>query len=766
MAFRTGSNINRLLEIDKRHTLIEQLTPAIQISILNQPLLTIPFDHVMHFEISYGTAGQQTATLQAFDPTFKVLDVTFFNAAQLTQKGIPTKIRWGYAFVPSTPEFVSDRDSKLMQEQFLSEEYNFYLLRVESEPQRHGNLLTAHFVPIVFNPVMTTIKVDKTFITGDVSKLSRQSFTGSVKNAQNQLSILKQSLEKQGEEGKKQFAAYEKALKQFQKITGQNLTQEQVRQRVQGEIGPQAEVIGEKLSFSRIYFELMKIADANQANSGLLRDQRWQSPLPIFPTSLDDEHDYILFEGRNDNIWECLLRLGAMMVSKTTRGSARPIDFNRGAQGQSKPRWRMVGGKFTPYTARLKASVSKDITLLKDAGKRLDPDQLNADQTTFTMWQFKEAPYDFMIRPADPIASYKYHAGSKSFDKTNLNEVLEFGVDVDKSSAWFVNPDLLSMSQIRNNQTGASTRAGALTNIDPNRTVASQRQAGTSGTQVKNKSGPGSNSIAGTRNQQTTERTDPRQASNTSSTTRTTQTTAPTSGRTSKSYDIPLTVSNVGNAGEIINRFADLLRTKAAASYPFEANMTLVGDPRFDPTFVNTNTTIEFEYVNKNGEINPLYTGRYHIKNIKHVINPGSYRTELELYKVVESIQDQRAIQNNEQELLRPINPGEALKTALIEIIIQQLSGERWKLGNIAAWSDPNNVNRGRVNQLLTSTVRRILEPKIQQKLNTLTGQPKQEIISRLARQFSARTKTQQKLVTGQQGSTEIETNFIIYGVK
>ena len=252
-----------------------------------------------------------------------------------------------------------------------------------------------------------------------------------------------------GEAGKKEAKTLTEMLKIFKKLGAKKdaIAAEKNARKLSG---PTATFLkqGSKLTLPVIYDEIMKIAAKNQEG------KNWQKPMPIFPNSMDFDHDYITFDGRGDNLWVCLMRLATMMVSKKPpTSSPSRINFDAGTNAKSE-RWRMVGGKFTPYTARLKKKpVGMQVRTAN--GEVIETDAIPSDQTTFFLWQFSEAPYDYMLQPSEPIVTYHYFGGSKVFDKNNLPEILEFSVDMEGTGAYFINPDLMKVSKMANTKTGA-----------------------------------------------------------------------------------------------------------------------------------------------------------------------------------------------------------------------------------------------------------------------------------------------------------------------
>ena len=232
-----------------------------------------------------------------------------------------------------------------------------------------------------------------------------------------------------------------------------------------------------------------------------------------------------------------------------------------------------------------------------------------------------------------------------------------------------------------------------------------------------------------------------------------------------KKYEVPLTMTKTGDASELVKRFIDKLRTRAAAQYPFKANITIIGDPRLEPTIINTNTTIKIVYRNKFGDSHPLYSGVYYVKDIKHQIDAGNYKTLMELLKVPTSHVGNQQLRNEEQERTRELHKGEPVKIALLTAYIQQ-KGNGFTCVKISPWVEKTYTNSKRVGTLLgnNEAIIKTLESAISNAIkNASTFERAGQILNK---KWAKKMATLQQTVDGKKTKQKRPVNFIVYSVK
>lgn len=663
------SEVRPLKTLTKKHALLEQLVPSIQIRAAGIDVLTIPFNHITQFEMAMGTTSKATASMQLFDPTFKNLDILFYNLTQLAYRGSPIRIRWGYAFVPENQNILSIENIDAEKNKYLSEEYNFIILQTQSDTQAAGNYLTIQMAPIIFDPVITAIPFNKKLISGALKNGNKgpngktslyTSLTDTKTNP-----VKARVLETLGKESFEKFVKNLKAA-QSGKLIGTS--------------------VNGKLTFDRIFTELMKQATDNQTEIGRRREVSWQQPLPIFPDNLDLEYDVGVFDGQGDSIYICLQRLAKIMMSTkpvndnnfATVYNSSTVDKDGGARN------RMIGGDFTFVNGKFKNI--KDNVLYDGRGVKISPDQVKPEQNTFIMWRFNEAKYVYTLKPTEPLATYVFYGGENSagFNKDNLPEILEFSVNLENISKYFADPSLLNLKAITNPTTGVAVRPATNLNrgqIDSLATTT--REAAAAG---------------GTDQGVKTSGTNPTQDSETKTST---GSVTPTGDKVN--YNVPLVGSIDGETvGRDAELFLDSIRTKAGQKFPVNMDITIIGDPDWEPTYINNSLKLIFR--NRLGEENPLYSGDYTVLDIRHAIDNSGYKTHLKCLKSPLTNDDiQREVRGG-----RVINKSEPLETARLEVILSLVDGTEangvWKTSSIQAASVENN--RERVNNALRKTVK------------------------------------------------------------
>lgn len=689
-----GINTGLRFGISKTHSKLEFLQPVIHVKTgVDEDLFAIPFNNIISFEYTV-MEGSGQAVLELFDPTFRTLDVLMFNSVQAAVRGIPLKIRWGYSFTPQFEQLQSQFSNSSLSDRYMSQFYSFYPLVVHKEDQGAGTRLTVNLIPSIFDPVLTSIQVSDVFVSrklnGPVDSTVLDKVASELVGGGN------------ADESKKKYLAainaYKKLINPAGKITPTTVPN----------TGGEVVALGDKLTASVIFNKLMDIAESRQTNLGQRRSERWQKPLVIMPKSLDDSYDYQVFEGRNDNIWQCLMRLARMMVSKTPTGSSDSI-FNSQQTPASKPRNRMVGGRFTLHNAPLRNPASQ-ATIRNANSQNIRFDQVPVQQQVFMLYQFTEAPYDFMLKTDDaPLATYVYYGGGKSYDPDNLPEIIEFRVtNQDALNAFFTNTQLFTVAAITNPDTGVfvqpaldsqssvsqpmtgrtfeQLRAAQAADVDNNSYKAWQ----------KGQSSP-SNSI-----------TNPAQDKNGQQGAATNVASQVNTG-SQATFDIPWVVSQDGeNVSQAVDRFLDILRTKVGRLYYPEIEIEIVGDPLWEPTYV-LDTTIRVVYRNRFGDENPIYSGIYFVRDIKHTIGT-TYRTLLKCVKVQETAKVNEDPSISDAAASKNFKPGETIDLVLLKVEISGGGvGTPWKvksINNVPSISDAGIAtlspeNRKRINDTI-----------------------------------------------------------------
>lgn len=752
------------LNIDKRHTYLEQLTPALQLRMLNQTLF-IPFQHVMSFEMDFGGDTQKSAVLQVFDPSFIVLDSMFFNIAQLSlNKGVPLKMRWGYANVPLVSDFVNQIKIDGMQDRFLSEEFSFQVFSVDIQPQENGNMISLQLSPEAFDPILTKTLVPNTFISAAFLE-NRSSKSEEALNAiEKRVQELKGADRKTNDELRNLQDNIE-LIKKFRAKSAEEIDNIVA--------SPNVVVVGsgnkKKLTFNRIYTNLMNIAE--KASGSFQRENPWQKPLPMYPKGMDLGYDFIVFEGKNESVMQCLYRLGGMMVGVSTENSDRPVVYSATDKTASKPgapttpdpannitpRYRMVGGKPEFYSARL--SKNAQFKILNESDEEIQKPSISPDQTNFVLWEFKEAPFDYTFPPEPPIATYWYHGGNKDIsDIDNMHEILEFSAQSDQISSYYSAANLFTMSGVRNKRTGLNLTKEQLESASPN---SNKRPS-----QEEDKI-----SSFNSRSDKKSSITDPNSDTGTSSNRSRVTADSNNQSRSSTKYEIPISGGGLkGEADAQLIEFTDRLRTKIATQTAFNAEMTIIGDPRLEPTLVSQNTFIRINYNDKSGRLNPIYSGDYRVHSIKHSIGQDGYKTMLSLNRFPKSDASEEEKTRRQRQITdREFKPGEPLDLAQVTVIVKTKGGAGtkpgWVVSDVIAFE--GNVNKDRINKMLQgdSTNGTNIKTKLitfaNNYLNSVFADF--ETIRKILTDKSTIIQNQQKPVDNR--SLTVKTNFIIADV-
>jgi ribosomal protein L20A (L18A) len=681
-----GSSPEQISEITKYHTLLSQLSPAIEIKVLGSYAISIPFSYITNFEFS---VNDMQAHIELFDSSFYIIDTFAFVLARLSMKGVPVKVKWGYVYNSATPTITNERVQAANQAFYMSKEHNLVVRAIESKPDEKGSRVTINFIIDTFDPVLTSIPVNKTFVSGDLVSLDA--------NANNLRNTLIEKWKKGNEEDKKRAATAEAAIAKLTSISQTNRGSEAaLQQALQTKFGPEVEIIGNggKLTFTEIYFRLMKIANEGQNNLGA-RSVPWNIPLPVFPAEFDNSYDYAIFTCDGNNVETNILKLASMMMSK-------PQTRNYNQTGQTlasdvSDRFTMIGGKRTYHSARIDKPITGS-NLYSNYNQIIQIDRLPPGQTSFCVWQFDEAPYEISVQQ-EPVAYFKYHAGEPgSFNKNNLTEVLEFTVELENMQSYFMNTTFFSLQGARNRVSGANVD---FRNVDP---VNPETARQSSITQTVNNGQP---IVNGTDSAPTTQ-TNPSEDRNTINR-QTTSVTAPTDQSTQRRFDVFGTI-NPDRDRDNLKEFDNAIKSAAAKDYmkAFKAEMTIIGDPKWDAVSFAYNKSIYFEYINKQGTINPLYTGSYIILNVKQVINNSKFVTILSLQKV-DDVNPREA--NSENATVNATNAvegfdnasaaGQPITTAQISLVVSKNGNTGWRVQSVNAYAGSEYKDSQRVEEIL-----------------------------------------------------------------
>ncbi len=614
----------RTFPITKNHLFLEHMVPALLIKDpFDQDLFAIPFNHVLRWEVSAFSQDAQ-AILECFDPTFRTLSLLFFNAAQGTGQGLSIRVRWGWVNRTTDPA-ASLQLTESVRNQFLSQSYKFYVVAVTENQEPNGNRITVNMLPHVFDPVLSNIKVTKTFVSSNFADASKRSNVGALESEIQR--ILGGDANNANSE---EFQRYKRTLDAFRNLRS-NVTNNETNPI---DNNTTLRVSDGKLTFQKIFNELLDIAEENQNRLGIRRATNYQRPLIITPDNIDDEYDYQIFEGRNDSIWVCLRRLSNLMLSKDPPATTDTGIQTSRQRSPNQPRHRMVGGKMTMHNARLK-NPAKQIIIKNARGRNISAEQAGADQESYLFFSFKEAPYDFMLKSEEPpIGTYVFYGGSKQFDINNTSDILSFSVqNMDTLSTFFMDKSLFTITSATNPTTNESLRLDKPAQVKAADIVSSvqnlvRENAPRTETSDQNSTVTEQGQI------EPLEDTNPANDRSRPSTSSTALAASPLTGSNIQEFDIPYVVSQDGERmSQAAERFLDILRTAAGRQFNPELEITIVGDPRLEPTFANGQTDIRLIFRNRFGEDHPLYSGIYLIRDIKHIIEAGNYTTVLKVVK-------------------------------------------------------------------------------------------------------------------------------------
>ncbi len=745
--------------IDKRHTLLSQLTPAIEIKVLGSYAISIPFNYITKFEFD---VNQMQAHLEMFDSSFYIIDTFAFILAKLSGKGVPIKIKWGYAVNSATPTITNERVQIANQSIYMSKDYDMTVLNVESNPDEKGSRVTMLFAVNIIDPVLTSVAVKKVFVSGDIA-----SFTTNSKELQN---TLINTWKKGSEDDKKRAETAEKLIKRVTELTetGKASNEEALRRALEGQFGPNVEIIsnGGKLTFTKIYFRLMDIALKAQNKLGFDRKASWEIPLPVFPEDFDNNYDFLIFNCNNDNIYSNLQRLGSMMTSKDTRLGKSPQNFNLNSTSATTPpaqpqpnaqenaRFRMVGGNFTFHSAKIDNQIL-GANLYKDANSTIRFDQSRADQTAFCVWSFTEAPFEVNV-DEEPIARYRFHAGEPNkFDENNLTEVLSFSAEFNNVSKYFIASNGFGLENVRNTKTGASVN-----------TTANDAQTGEDVLNQQRQLTGDNQSVQLPTSSQTNPMLD-RENTNRSSS----SVSASPDQSTQKKFEIPASI-NPDRDKEILKAFDDAIKSSVRDRFAvFNADLSIIGDPRFDAVFKAYNKMIYFDYINKQGNTNPIYTGHYRIINIKHSIENGKYTTALNIFKVPESNvktgkTEDSFIANNptrSQGFDNPTTDGQIITNAQISVSAKFVSG-KWRVSTINAYSGEEYKDKARVDKMLSNAdIKKKVQDGAEKVLGTVTSNKINDLLNQAKGRVAVEAATKQNIGDGEK---DYLTKFTIFSIE
>ena len=670
--------------LDKRHTLLSQLTPALELKILGNYALTIPFHYITKFEMN---VKEMQVHLELFDSSFYLIDTFAFVLAQMSKKGIPVKVKFGYAKTSSVPTYTNDRVQMADQAFYLSKEYDMVVLSVESRPEEKGTSITIMFVVNVVDPVLTAVPVKKIFVSGDTASYSA--------NAQLIQDSIIDKWNSGSEDDKKKATQATKVLEEMKKRQG--FTSAALQESLRTQYGPDVEIVNGKLTFTEIYTRLMNEAFKYQNKLGFQRRGNWEIPLAVMPEEFDNNYDFVHFNCNSDNIYTNLQRLASMMTGKSTQGTSGEKNFNATASNvtnppaqnnttQPKPRFRMIGGTFTFHNAKVDKKIT-GASLYDDKGQKTQFEATSASKKAFCVWAFNEAPYEVRVEQ-EPVAFYRYHAGDpEKFDPNNLTEVISFSAEFNNASQYFMSSTGFGLNSVQNTATGVTT--------DTSQNDAASAQDRLASQSVVNQNL--SQQSSSQKNSNPAE--DPNGSVNSN-------VSASADQSAMKQFQVPASIDPTRDA-QTLKDFSDAIRSQVRDYMKvFSANLTILGDPKFDALFMTFNRTIYFEFVNKVGDTNPIYSGHYIIKNIRHIIENGKYVTELELQAIPESnikAQPENATVNatNVQGFSSATSTGEAIKNAQVTISVIR-SGNSWKVTNVGAYSAEGYKDSQRVSEILS----------------------------------------------------------------
>jgi len=728
----------QISEITKVHTMLNQLTPALELKILGSYAITIPFSYITNFEYS---VNDNQAHIELFDSSFYIIDTFAFILAKLSQKGIPTKIKWGYAYNSPTPTITNERVQVAQQAFYMSKEHNFVLRQVESKPDEKGSRVTMHFIVDTFDPVLTSIPVNKTFVSNDLASITS--------NASSMDALINKWSAGSAEE-KARAKTLEASIKKLKDIAATNpANEEALRTQVQAAFGAGAELVKGKLTFGSIYFNLMKIADKNQ-NIGGVRESKWEIPFPVFPPEYDENYDYLIFTGDGNNVETNILKLASMM--RSTPQTTNYAQTGQTATPNVAPRNVMIGGKRTYHSARLDKQITGSKIYASET-QRINVDTIPSNRVAFCVWAFNEATYEIEVTE-EPVAFFRYHAGEPgNFNKNNLTEVLEFSVEANSMTDYFMMNNLFALQNVTNQRTGVTTD---VRNVDPISTAdiaaRNQGQITTGNTAALN----GSAAMAGVTNPSIDNNTGNAQSSVSS----------PVDTSAQKHFEVFGQVNPARDA-DSLKEFIDAIRSQAKNQLSgFGAEMTILGDPKWDGLSFLYNKSIYFEYVNKNGDVNPIFTGTYCIINIKHSISSGKFTTSFSMKKVPEKSASTSTTENSHLSATTtqgfggaPTTAGEPITNAQISITVSKNNNRNWKVQDVFSYKGSEYKDSARVDTLLTATI----SQKVKEGAQRVVDSVQVDTFEELERQVKSRLAD---VEVTKQNNLDIQTKFMIYELK